>query len=180
MLDSKHDLGRGVLLLWTASWLALIASLLFIWPTPLSRVLIEKLAIAGFGVVVGVMAIRGKLRWQPWVCAPAALFLALHILIASVVWLTEAEHSEGFWANLLGHIVVRPYIVYSLLMHGEILKAVGFVIEQILVPALQLVILFLAVLWWRLPPSNSAPHTDGRGAPRLDQPSSAPAGGRER
>ena len=177
----KNDLVRGILVLWIVSWLALIASLLLVWPTaPISRVLIEKLAIAGFGVLVGVMAVRGKLRWQPWVCAPAVLYLALHILLASVVWLSDAEPSEGFWANLIGHIAVRPYIAYWLLIHHEFVKAVGFTIEQILVPALQVVILLLAVFWWRLPPSNSAPHADGRQAPRLDHPSSAPAGGRER
>jgi hypothetical protein len=155
-LEAKNEFVRRVLLLWIACWLALIASLLLVWPTAqLSRVLFEKIAIAAFGVLIGVMAVRGRLRWQPWVCAPAILFLALHILLASRVWLTKVENPEGFWENLLGHISLRPRIVFWFFTHDEILRGLGFTIEQILVPALQLIILCLAALWWRLPPSNS-------------------------
>ena len=176
-LEAKNEFVRGVLLLWIACWLALIASLLLIWPTAqLSRVLVEKIAIAVFGVLIGVMAVRGRLKWQPWVCAPAILFLALHILLASLVWLTKAEDFESFWGNLLGHITPRPQIVFWLFTHDQILKGLGFAIEQILVPALQLVILCLAALWWRLPPSNSALLTDTYSSPLRAQHGAAKRG----
>jgi hypothetical protein len=148
---------QWVLYLWTGSWLVLLLCLLSVWPdSGLFRVWIEKLVIAFFGVVVGTMAMRGRLRWQPWVCGPAVLFLALHVLLASLVWLTTSENSEGFWGSLVAHVTVRPYVVASFILQGNLIGGSRFAFEQILMPVIQIAILGFSVWWWRTPPSNHA------------------------
>jgi len=160
---------RSFLYLWTGSWLVLLACLLSFWPdSALFRVWIEKLFIALFGVVVGVLALRSRLRWQPWVCGPAVLLLALYVLVDSLVWLTASENQGSFLENLLSHVTVRPYVVASYILQGKFIGGLTYAFEQLLMPALQVATLGFAVWWWRMPPSNP---TVERDAPRAARPS---------
>ena len=179
--ERRHDFIQRGLYVWTLSWLLLIVCLLSAWPSDaFFRVWIEKLCIALFGATVGFVAVRGRLRWQRWVWAPAALLLALQVLLASLLWLSHSENSESFFENLLSNISVRPLVFASHIVQGSYVSGARYAFEQIVMPVLQLASLAAALVWWREPPSNSAPHADGREASHVGQPSSAPAGGRER
>jgi hypothetical protein len=167
--------------LWTGSWLVFLVCLLSAWPSDaVLRVWIEKIVIAIFGIIVGVVATRSQIKWQPWVCTIAALFLALHALLASLLWLATPENSDSFLQNLVSNLAVRPLVFAAHLMQGSYGPGARYAYEQLLMPIVQLAAIAFSLLAWQTPPSNSAPHRDGRQASHGGQPSSAPARGRER
>jgi hypothetical protein len=166
--EGRQILIQRGLFLWTLSWFLLLVCLLSAWPSDaFFRVWVGKLCISVFGLTVGFVATRGQLRWQRWVWAPAVLLLALQVLLASLLWLTSSDDSQGFLANLLSHISVRPLVVAAYLHLGSYVGAARYAFEQLVMPVLQLAALAAVLIWWRESPSNSTPHPDARGASHL-------------
>jgi hypothetical protein len=158
-------------------WLIYAAVLTqLLWLAPVTRLWLFKSAIAVFGLFISYLSFRARVRWQPWVFASAAAYLALFGLVAASIWLRDGISLEAAKSMITDRLSLLQIHMSS----GTALSTARYAIDAVLMPAVQAVAVVCALVRWRVPPSNSTPHADARDVPASASSAEARAGGRER
>lgn len=127
-------------------WVVYALTLLLMpWFVPTTRLWMFKFAVAVGGLASLYLSFTARVRWQPWVFASAAAYLALHGLLAASVWFSEGVTTQAVRSLITG----RVQLFYLQLSSGMVLSASSYAVEAVLMPVVQLLSAALALVRWR-------------------------------